>query len=170
MHRRVLILNQDFSPLSVCTVQRAFLLVYLNKADLVSEAQTPLRTVSSSFPMPSIIKLNRYVNVPYKGVVLTRQNVFRRDNFECQYCGATKDLTLDHVIPRSRGGKSTWKNLVTACRRCNARKGNQSPEKMDMKLRTQPIRPTYVMFLREFAGPGYEDWRPYLGLEEIMQP
>ena len=169
INRRVLVLNQDYSPLTVCTVQRAFLLTYLKKADLVSEANHPLRTINRAYPMPSIIRLNRHANVPYKGVVMTRQNIFRRDHHECQYCGASKDLTLDHVVPRSRGGKSSWKNLVTACRRCNAHKGSQTPEKAGLKLRSVPARPTYVMFLREFVGPNYEDWKPYLGLEEVLQ-
>lgn len=164
INRRVLILNQDYSPLTVCSVQRAFLLVYMQKADMISEASAPLRTVNSSYPMPSVIRLNRYVNVPYKGVVMTRQNLFRRDKHQCQYCGSAKDLTLDHVVPRSKGGKSSWKNLVTACRRCNANKGDLTPEKAGLKLRSLPVRPTYVMFLREFAGKGYEDWHPYLGL------
>ena len=168
--RRVLILNQDFSPVSVCNVQRAFLLVFLNKADMVSEAGKPIRTVSRTFSMPSIIRLRRYVNMPFKGVVMSRQNLFRRDGYQCQYCGSSKDLTLDHVVPRAKGGKSTWKNLITACRRCNARKGHQTPEKAGLTLRQHPFRPTYVMFLRELAGPGYEDWHPYLGMEEQAVP
>lgn len=167
INRRVLILNQDYSPIAVCTVQRAFLLVYLKKAELVSENAVPIRTINRAYPMPSIIRLSRYVNVPYKGVVMSRQNILRRDGHACQYCGSPKDLTLDHVIPRSRGGKSTWKNLVTACRRCNARKGSLTPEKVGLKLRTEPHRPTYVMFLREYVGNGYQDWKPYLGIEDV---
>ena len=122
-------LNQDSSPLMVCSVQRAFVMVYLNKSELVRPANGHrINSITQSFPMPSVIRLNRYVNAPYKGVSLTRQNVFKRDNFECQYCGTRRDLTLDHMIPSSRGGAHTWTNLVTACKRCNAKKGDFTPE------------------------------------------
>ena len=163
MNRKVLVLNQDNSPISVCTVQRAFLLNYLDKSELVQPANGfKLRSVNKAFPMPAVIRLNKYVNVPYKGVALTRQNIFRRDNFECQYCGSRKDLTLDHVIPRSKGGKSTWNNLVTACKRCNAKKGDFNPEKAGMILKTKPFKPSYVLFLRNFSGMFCDEWKPYL--------
>lgn len=163
MNRKVLVLNQDFSPISVCTVQRAFLLTWLKKTELVEPANGyKLKSVSRSFPMPSVIRLTKYVNIPYKGVALTRMNVFKRDNFRCQYCGTDRDLTLDHVIPRSKGGKSSWNNLVTACKRCNAGKGDNTPEQAGIKLRIKPFRPNYVMFLRDFSGFHCDEWRPYL--------
>ncbi|MBL3657428.1 HNH endonuclease [Fulvivirga sediminis] len=163
MNRKVLVLNQDFSPISVCTVQRAFLLNYLKKTELVASANGyKLRSVTKSFPMPAVIRLTKYVNVPYKGVALTRQNVFKRDNFTCQYCGANKDLTLDHVVPRSKGGKSAWNNLVTACKRCNTRKGDNSPEAVGISLKASPFRPTYIMFLRDFSGFHCDEWMPFL--------
>ena len=100
MGRKVLILNQDYSALSICSVPKAFLLVYLNKAELVAESdQFKLRTVQAEFPMPTVIRLHRYVHLPYKGVMLTRQNIFKRDGHRCQYCGTTEDLTLDHLMP-----------------------------------------------------------------------
>src|SRR5215213_5416239 len=115
MGRKVLILNQDYSALTVCTVPKAFVLVYLKKAELVSEAgDLQLRSVSHTFPMPSVIRLFKYVHLPYKGVMLTRQNIFKRDGYCCQYCGTVDELTLDHVVPKSRGGKSNWDNLTTA--------------------------------------------------------
>lgn len=163
MNRKVLVLNQDYSPISVCTIQRAFLLTYLNKSELVQSANGfKLRSVDQSFPMPAVIRLNKYVNVPYKGVPLTRQNVFKRDKFKCQYCGFDKDLTLDHVVPRSKGGKSTWNNLVTACKKCNARKGDSTLEKAHLHLKSKPVRPSYLLFLRESTGNIYEEWQPYL--------
>ncbi|UII26611.1 HNH endonuclease [Fulvivirga maritima] len=163
MNRKVLVLNQDFSPISVCTVQRAFLLNYLKKTELVASANGyKLHSVTKSFPMPAVIRLTKYVNVPYKGVALTRQNVFKRDNFTCQYCGTKKELTLDHVVPRSKGGKSAWNNLVTACKRCNTRKGDNSPEEVGISLKTSPFRPTYIMFLRDFSGFHCDEWMPFL--------
>ncbi|AHM63083.1 HNH endonuclease [Flammeovirgaceae bacterium 311] len=164
---RVLVLNFDFSPITVCTVQRAFLLVYLQKAEMLAGLNgNVLRSVTQSFPMPAVIRLGRYINVPYKGVMLSRQNVFRRDGFQCQYCGSSKDLTLDHVVPRSRNGKSNWTNLVTACKRCNTRKGNYTPEMAGMKLRRQPEKPSYLHFLRDHSGLMMAEWIPYLELKK----
>ncbi len=163
MDSRVLVLNLDYNPISICTVQRAFLLIYLNKAHMVDGiAGFYIHTVNEKFPLPAVIKLNRYINIPYKSVELTRQNIFKRDSFECQYCGTNHSLTLDHVIPRSRGGKSTWKNLVTACKRCNTHKGDFTPKEASMSLNGQPYKPTYVMFIRDFSGFVSEEWKPYL--------
>ncbi|MDQ3394151.1 MAG: HNH endonuclease [Bacteroidota bacterium] len=163
MMRNVLVLNQDFSPFTVCTVQRAFLLVFLQKAELLSgAANQSLRTISEVYPMPAVIRLHHYIRIPYRGVVLTRQNIFKRDHFECQYCGAGKELTIDHVMPRSRGGKSTWKNLITACKHCNAKKGHHTPQEAGMALAKQPYKPSYIIFLRDFSGLSREEWRPYL--------
>lgn len=163
INRRVLVLNQDYNPISICTIQRAFLLVYFEKAELISKINgSLLRTVNRSFPMPAVIKLRNYVNIPYKGVVLTRQNVFKRDGFECQYCGTKKDLTLDHVIPKAKGGKSTWINLITACKKCNTQKGDYSPEEIGFSLRNSPYKPNYILFLRDFSGYAHDEWIPYL--------
>lgn len=157
---RVLVLNQDNSPLMVCSVERAFLLVFLNKSELVRPANGyKLHSVSRSYPMPSVIRLNRYVNAPYKGVNLTRQNIFKRDNHECQYCGVRKELTIDHVMPRARGGKDTWTNLVTACKKCNARKGDYTPDEANMELRKKPCKPTYAIFLKDHT---HDEWDSFL--------
>lgn len=166
MARKVLVLNQDFTALSICSVPKAFLLVYMNKAELISEdVRARLRSVSTTFPMPSIIRLNRYVNRPFRhgGVVLNRHNIFKRDNHRCQYCHSAKDLTIDHVHPKSRGGKTSWDNLVTACRVCNGRKGDFTPEEAGMQLRQRPFKPSFVMFLRDFSDRISEDWMLYLG-------
>lgn len=163
MSSKVLVLNADYSAISLCTVPKAFLLVYLNKAELVAASDiNTLRTVSTSYPMPSVIRLHRYVSVPYKGVVLNRQNIFKRDGHSCCYCNNTKDLTLDHVMPKSRGGKTTWGNLATACRRCNTKKGNATPEEARMPLRIKPFKPTFIMFLRDFDNASESKWYPYL--------
>ncbi len=163
MNSRVLVLNQDFSPLMVCSVERAFILVYLNKSEMVRPANGyKLHSVTQSFAMPSVIRLNRYVHAPYKGVNLTRQNIFKRDNFECQYCGTKKDLTLDHVLPSSRGGAHSWLNLVTACKRCNARKGDCTPEEAGMILKKKPFKPSYAIFLKDYASGKVGEWDDFL--------
>lgn len=163
MKKNVLLLNQDYSPLSVCSLERAFVLVFLKKAELTIETNNAvIRTVSKTYPMPAVIRLFRYIHLPYKSVVLTRQNVFKRDHHTCQYCGTLKSLTLDHVLPRSKGGKSSWSNLVTACQRCNALKGNRTPEEAGMSLKCKPFKPTHLMFLCDFSGNVREEWKPFL--------
>lgn len=161
---KVLILNQDYSALTVCSAEKAFVLIYLQKAELVKEdPQKKLHTIDRTYPMPLVIRLHRYVSIPYKGVMLSRQNIFRRDGFSCQYCGARHELTIDHVLPRSRGGKSSWTNLVTACKHCNNKKGDLTPEEANMPLRRKPFRPSFVLFLRHLSGPLSEEWIPFLG-------
>ncbi len=163
INRRVLVLNQDFSPLSICSVQRAFLLVYLEKADMITKSEDmQLHSINRTFPMPSVIKLKDYIHIPFKGVVLTRQNIFKRDNFQCQYCGTTQDLTLDHVIPKARGGKTSWYNLVTACKPCNTRKGDFTPDEIGLTIRNLPYKPSYIIFLRDFSGYSHSEWEPFL--------
>ena len=164
MNQRVLVLNQDYSPLTVCSVQRAFLLIYLQKAELISDFDGQfLRTVTASYPKPAVVRINNYISIPYKDVELSRQNVFKRDSYSCQYCGTNKDLTLDHVLPRSRKGRSSWTNLVTACKSCNARKGNALPEEIGFILKSKPYKPSFILFLRDFSGYIQDEWRPFLG-------
>lgn len=169
MARKVLVLNQDFTAFTICSVPKAFLLVFMNKAEMISEDErVVLRSVSRRFPMPSIIRLNRYVNRPFRhgGVVLNRQNVFKRDNNQCQYCSSTRNLTLDHVHPKSRGGKTSWDNLVTACKSCNGRKGDFTPDEAGMVLMQAPFKPSFVMFIRDFSDRISEDWMAYLGKKQ----
>jgi 5-methylcytosine-specific restriction endonuclease McrA len=167
--KKVLILNQDYRALTICSVEKAFVLVYLNKAEMVAQAHDLcIHTISKTFAMPSIIRLFNYVNLPYRGVVLTRHNVFKRDGGKCQYCGTHQDLTLDHVLPRSRGGKSSWENLVTACRSCNSRKGDRLPIEAKMPLKKPPFKPTFLVFLRDYSGNIDEKWEPYLSKNKVM--
>ena len=164
MDHKVLVLNGDYTALALTSVQKAFVLLYLEKADLIAPSlHWTLRTVNREYQRPSIIRLHRYVRVPYKGISLSRHNLMRRDNFECQYCGATRNLTLDHVLPRSRGGDSGWTNLLTACSRCNHKKGDRTPEEANMPPRQKPRRPTLTSFLRASAGHVDDAWQLYLG-------
>ncbi len=150
--------------MSVCGVHKAISLLFLSKADVVEiYPDHVLRSVSLVLEYPSVIRLRRYIHLPIKSVELSRKNVMRRDNHQCQYCGVTKPpLTVDHVMPRSRGGQDTWENLVTACIKCNVKKGNRTPEEAHMKLRVVPRRPSHVAFLKNFGGDIHETWRPYL--------
>ena len=159
----VLVLNQDYRALTVCSVERAVVLVFLHRAELIQAR--PDRVIHSArvvFPWPSVVRLKGYVHVPYRRILLSRRNVLRRDNNRCQYCGSRDRLTLDHVLPRSRGGTDSWENLVAACVPCNNRKGSRTPEEANMALRRAPFRPSHVMYLRDFLGTLDDAWKPYL--------
>lgn len=159
----VLILNQDYQPLSVCNVKRSLLLLFLEKAEMLHERPDyKIRTVSSQYDFPSVIRLRKYARIPFKNIVLTRKNIMKRDENRCQYCGSSSDLTIDHVIPKSRNGKDTWDNLVTACNKCNHRKGNKTPSEAGMPLRKEPFRPNHIIFLRDYMGRIEDPWKPYL--------
>lgn len=163
MGSKVLVLNQDYQAISVCSAERAFVLVYLQKAELINDMEARrLHSVKGTFQYPSIIRLYRYVNIPYKKVALSRQNIYKRDGYRCQYCGSKEALTLDHVMPKSRGGRDTWQNLVTACQKCNTYKGDRTPAEAEMQLRMKPYRPSFIMYLRDFSGKVQEEWKPYL--------
>ncbi|HWP82669.1 MAG TPA: HNH endonuclease [Bacteroidota bacterium] len=164
MNRKVLVLNHNYEPLSVCNVKKAVVLLYLGKAELVEAHDGKfLHSVTVAIPFPSIVRLSIYVRVPFKKIVLSRKNILRRDGHRCQYCGRSDvALTVDHVIPRARGGEDTWENLVCACVKCNNKKGDRSPAEAHMPLIRKPIRPNHVMFLRDFVGELDERWKPYL--------
>ena len=127
MNATVLVLNQDYQPLSICSVQRSMKLLFLEKAELLhDDPEKELSTTRTSYQYPSVIRLRNYIRIPYTKVVLSRRNIMRRDKFSCQYCAKKSDLTIDHVLPKSRGGKDQWENLVTACEKCNVKKGKQN--------------------------------------------
>jgi len=163
---RVLVLNATYEPLSIISVQRAIVLLLKEKAELIEAAEERLHAARFSLPVPLVIRLVYYVRIPRQvSIGPTRSTVLLRDNYTCQYCGAAPgraELTLDHVVPRSRGGQTTWNNLVTACRACNTRKGDHTPEEVGMSLRRRPGRPHYLAFLLlSKAGP-QEVWNMYV--------
>lgn len=163
MDSDVLVLNQDYQPLSICSVQRSVKLLFLEKAELLhDDPDKVIRTVNDEFSYPSVIRLRRYIRLPYAKIVLSRRNIMKRDRYTCQYCGIKSDLTLDHVIPRSRGGEDSWENLVTACNHCNVKKGNRTPDEADMPLNVEPYRPVHITFFQNLLGGVQEDWKPYL--------
>ena len=165
MKGHVLVLNQDYRALTICSVERAVVLVILQKAELVhARPDRFVRSPSTQLPWPSIVRLKAFVRVPYKRIMISRKNVLRRDRFRCQYCGSRDRLTIDHVLPKSRGGRDTWENLVAACTPCNNRKGNRTPDEAGMKLLRRPFRPSHVMFIRDLIGTLDDTWKPYLFL------
>lgn len=163
LSRSVLVLNQTYYPISVTTVKKAIILLFLEKAELIkSNVNEFIRSNSVQFPQPSIIRLMNYRNFP-KSIDLTRRNIHKRDNMRCQYCGKSNvQLTIDHIIPRSRGGKDEWENLVTACISCNNKKGNRTPEEAGMKLISKPKKPSPLFFIRQNFQHNENDWKDYL--------
>ncbi len=166
MSAKVLILNQNYEPMSVINVKKAIVLLYLGKAELIEANDGKrVRSVSMSMPFPSIVRLSVYVKVPFKKIILSRKNILRRDGHRCQYCGRTEvALTIDHLMPVSRGGEDTWENLVCACVDCNNRKGDRTADEARMPLHRRPIRPNHVTFIRHYVGVLDERWKPYLFL------
>jgi 5-methylcytosine-specific restriction endonuclease McrA len=163
----VLVLNQDYEPLSVCNVKKAIVLIILGKAELIEAADGKvLRSVSMVLPFPSVVRLSLFVHIPFKRIILSRKNILRRDNHRCQYCGKTEPmLTVDHIHPRSKGGTDSWDNLVAACVKCNNKKGDHTPEEAGMQLLRKPIRPNHVTFIRHFVGNVTDKWKPYLFMQ-----
>ncbi len=162
--QQVLVLNASYEPLNVCTVRRAHVLVFKGKAEVVEELERPLRSASDTYSWPHVIRLVTYVHVP-RAVQrkISRRALFARDGWRCAYCGtASGRLTLDHVVPRSKGGASVWENVVTSCAPCNLRKGDRLLEETAMRLLRPPSPPAPVLFIRLAAPKIPDGWAPYL--------
>jgi 5-methylcytosine-specific restriction endonuclease McrA len=164
MNDPVLVLNANYEPLNVCSTRRAIGLLFTGKAEMLLNGRGYIRTIRISYPRPSVIRLGYMIKRPHPLVRLTKREVFRRDNYTCQYCGAkTTRLTLDHVVPRHRGGKHTWSNLTTACEACNLKKGGRTLQEARMSL----LRPLYepratALYLYGNHLPDNQDWRQFL--------
>lgn len=162
----VLVLNATYEPLNVVSVRRAVVLLLKEKAEIVEAAGAWLRAERVSLPVPTVIRLVYYVRIPRRfSLPVSRRTVLARDHYTCQYCGAQPgraNLTIDHILPRSRGGESRWENVIAACGPCNRRKGNRTPEEARMPLHRQPRRPRYLA-LTLLEGPSApEEWGKYM--------
>lgn len=156
----VLVLNQNYQPLNICRVRRAVVLVTMGKAEMLENGAGFIHSTKDIFPVPTVIRLPYLVKRPRTQRKLTRFEIFIRDNFTCQYCSTkTSQLTLDHVIPRSRGGKHSWENVVGACVSCNHRKAGRTPAEANMKLIRQPAKPqNYRPFYIPLKYQPYHSW------------
>src|SRR5215475_2994075 len=162
---QVLVLNASYEPLNVTSVRRAHVLVFKGKAEVIEALEQPLRSATDTYQWPHVIRLVTYVRVP-RAVQrkISRRALFARDGWRCAYCGTSGGrLTLDHILPRSRGGESIWENVVTACAPCNLRKGNRTLEESGMELRMVPRAPAPVLFIKLAAPRIPNGWQPYLG-------
>jgi 5-methylcytosine-specific restriction endonuclease McrA len=161
---RVLVLNASYEPINVCTVRRAVVLLLKAKAEVIDHATWELRSERASMSRPVVIRLMTYVTVPRDTHrrKITRRAVFARDNWTCQYCGSRSNLTVDHVIPRSKGGGSTWDNIVASCAPCNRRKGDRLPHQINMHPRSKPRMPNPHVFIQLASPTIPATWKPYL--------
>lgn len=166
MSDSVLVLNQNYEPLNICTVRRALVLVLGGKAELLESARGRIASATRVFPFPSVIRLVQLIKRPRPRVKLSRKEIFLRDGYACQYCGTrTSKLTIDHVIPRSRGGLHVWDNVVAACQPCNHRKGGKSVAEARMTLLMQPHEPRagrYYTVERRLNNSPDEGWMKFL--------
>ncbi len=160
----VLVLNANYEPLNICNMHKAVCLMVMDKAQLVMNGRGEIRTVDRSFPRPSVIRLEYMIHRPRPKVKMTRKEIFRRDNYTCQYCGSTtRTLTIDHVVPRHLNGPHTWENVVTACSACNHEKGGRTLEQSGMVLHKKPVEPTAsALYLYNHYLSDNEEWVQFL--------
>lgn len=187
----VLVLNRSYLPIHVTSVRRAFSLVYQGTAHVVDREyrtfgfdewqRVPVATTRFTIgtprgplPVPRVIVLRHYDRMPRRHVRFSRANVFARDEYTCQYCEtrfARAELNLDHVVPRSHGGRSTWENVVTSCVDCNRRKGGRTPEQAGFRLRRKPARPRWTPLASlPLASARHDEWRPFLRVVDRTDP
>ena len=138
---KVLVLNADFTPLNVTSMVRGYVLVQKGKAEVLKISENPIITGMSEIVRPLIIRLLNFVRYRLKAVKIKRERIYKRDGWKCVYCESKKNLTIDHVLPKCRGGKNIWSNLVTCCNSCNSKKNDKTPEEAGMKLLVNPIEP-----------------------------
>ncbi len=168
MSRIVLVLNADYSPMSICTAQRAICMNFLNKIDILESYNEEVNSPSISLKLPSVIKVKWYVKYKNIAIELNRKNILTRDEFTCQYCSSLKGpLTIDHVKPKVHGGLDVWENLVTACKPCNQKKGDRTPELANMPLVKKPKRPNMIHYFQKFAKDKQNAWKPYVFMESF---
>ena len=167
LQKPVLVLNASYEPINICAARRALVLVLKGVASAEEETTIAIHSARRSVSLPSVIRLLEYRRIPHQTRALSRKNILMRDRYTCQYCHKTlpsAELTLDHVIPRSRAGESAWENLVACCHGCNNKKGNRTPDEAGMKLSRAP-RPFSLhtsRHLMRLLGKSDEQWRKYL--------
>lgn len=162
--RSALVLNATYEPLGIVSARRAVCLVLCDKAEIVEDDGSLVHSERLSLASPLVIRLRYVVKVPYKrSAALSRRAIFARDDHRCAYCGGRAD-SIDHVMPRSRGGANVWENVISACRPCNLRKRDRTPEEAGMTLRTSPRTPRELSWIVFAVGRVPEEWKPYLAL------
>lgn len=170
MYAQVLVLNASYEPIHICGVKRAIILIVKGLAR--SEQDTPrlIRSPSTAFNVPAVIRLVHYVQIPYRKKAYSKNHIYLRDGHCCQYCGkvyAANELTLDHILPQSRGGRNVWENLLTCCKKCNSKKGDNTPKEAGMNIlrKPKPLSSFFYLHLVRSKAQENEYWRKYLYYE-----
>ena len=161
----VLVLNGNFEPLNICSIQRGMTLLFLGKAEVLRYSEARVRSAEDSFAIPSVLRLHEVVRRPLPELKISRKSVLARDSYTCVYCGSRETLTIDHVFPRHRGGENTWENVVCSCLRCNNKKGNRTPQECGLRLPHPPRKPRYIPYIsfpRFVSAVKRPEWREYL--------
>jgi 5-methylcytosine-specific restriction endonuclease McrA len=165
----VLVLNFTYEALNITSFQRAVKLIFSGKAEVVAGRSQMLKSTRYEMRLPSIIRMLYYIRRPMQKVALTKKNILLRDDYTCQYCQLKGErlMTVDHVVPKSKGGPSTWENLVCACMRCNNRKNNRTPEHANMLLKRKPKAPKYIPWIRVKRNTLPDEWHKFLFLYNV---
>ena len=164
---RVLVLNATYEPIHICNVRRAVVMIFKGIAVMQEPSRSLLRSVNVTFTAPSVIRLVHFIHIPYRKKLASKNNILIRDRYLCQYCGKplkSHEITLDHIVPKSRGGESNWENLAACCPRCNVRKGSKLPEEAGLTLIKDPRKGSayhFIHLLRHY-GSVDENWKKYL--------
>tara|TARA_B110001454_G_C12709734_1_gene430209 strand:+ start:385 stop:894 length:510 start_codon:yes stop_codon:yes gene_type:complete len=163
VNKKVLLLNNSYEPIQIIGGKKAIIMLFLDKVDLIEKTNSFIRSEKLKLNFPSVIKLKTYVFIKIMNIPLTRKNIISRDNNTCQYCGKkSKSMTIDHVIPKDKNGKDIWSNLVSACNKCNLRKGNDFLSQTNMKLLSKPKKPSHIYHMQKLVNNDNKLWKPYL--------
>ena len=167
LNKKVLLLNQSYQPLMTLGAKRAIILSFTDKVEVLERYLDEIRSINLSIYIPSVIRLKDYVKLNQKKIPLSRKNILKRDNHICQYCNSkSKFMTIDHVIPKDKGGRDSWENLVAACVPCNTKKGNKLLKDIDMILLKKPKAPSFLFNIQSELSNSQDSWKPYLFMKE----
>ncbi|MCG8606000.1 HNH endonuclease [bacterium] len=167
MDTQVLVLNASYEPIHICGIKRAIILIVKGMARSEQDTHVVIRSPSTVMPIPAVIRLAHFVHIPYRKKAYSKKHIYLRDSYTCQYCntiGKPNDLTLDHILPQSRGGRSVWENLVTSCKKCNTKKGDQTPKEAGMFISNKPKPLSSYFYLHLVRSKARDNiyWRKYL--------
>ena len=163
LNRKVLLLNQSYQPLMTLGAKRAIVLSFTEKVEVLERYKDKVNSINLSIFVPSVIRLKDYVRFNKKNIPLNRRNILKRDNHICQYCNSKgKFMTVDHVLPKDKGGRDLWENLVAACVPCNTKKGNKLLKDINMVLLRKPKKPSFLFNIQNDLSNSQNSWKPYL--------
>ena len=167
LNKKVLLLNQSYQPLMTLGAKRAIILSFTEKVEVLERYADQVRSINLSIFIPSVIRLKDYVKFNKKRIPLSRKNILKRDNYICQYCDSKSNfMTIDHIVPKDKGGRDLWENLVAACVSCNTKKGNKMLKDSGMLLNKKPKAPSLLFNIQNNLSNSQDSWRPYLFMKE----